>query len=174
MRTSICLIFFLIFSGSCEQEPIPPNKVNAGFSDWDIMLIQEWQYQNLIIGGDTMNFPDFAFEPFVQPLDWAHVRFRTFKYSIDKSYEFIGLYGSFLGSEGPNYQSIFGYWEFNEAGDTLIHNRLEPFRTDYAIIQLTSELLIREYQRIILASSDTIRWPLGSTVVYREVFVPKE
>jgi len=172
MKNILYSIGLLIAVTSCQEPPFDPPKL-PGLSDYDKLLIKDWQYQDLIIEGDTFNFPYSAFEPTDAFYPSAHVRFRTFSYLTDLSYEYIASYTR-LGPKGtPNWQPNYGYWRFNANGDTLIHNGREPFSTKYRIIELTNNLLIREYERIVQETSYSLKWPIGDTVTYREILVPK-
>ena len=78
-----------------------------------------------------------------------------------------------MGS-GVNFQPAYGTWDTNETGDSLIHNDLESFRTAYKIVELSETRFVREYERIVQQTSDPERWPVGDTLTYREIFVPKQ
>lgn len=160
---------------ACEEDSAIEMKKGSG-STKDL-LIGDWVYQSLIIAGDTLNFPEHNFEPenLSGAGDLFHIRWRWFRYFADGTYAFQKDVGAELGiGMGMNYQPIFGSWEINDLGNTLIHNRLEPFTTPYELISIDESTLIREYERVIQITSDPIQWPLGETVVYREIFMRRE
>jgi len=64
---------------------------------------------------------------------------------------------------------VYGYWELIEEQNLLIHNKGLPYEKSYRIIELNDTLFIREYDRIVYSSIDTVKWPIGEMTVYREV-----
>ena len=172
---SIRIIYILVLvtlNSACDQEG-PSLPVYPGLTPEESLIARDWRYRDLMINGDTLNVIVSDFEPSGGIDDWLHVKFRWFRYATNKSYEFRG--GTIGGdAQSPNYQPTFGYWKVNEAGDSLIHNEYESYKTKYFIVHISDTLFIREYERIVMETSDSLKWPLGDTVVYREVFVPRD
>lgn len=169
----ILLVISLISFTACEQEsfvqpePVPITK--------ELMLLGDWKYQSLIINGDTLYYPDVTFEPDIEDGFLYHIQWRWFRYSSDRTYEYrkeTGIVTS-IGA-GKNYQPSFGYWILDESKNVLVHNERESYATSYAIIELNDTVMIREYERVIQESSDSIKWPVGDTVIYREILIPMD
>ncbi len=177
-KVQITLIFLLLLS-SCEQEPANFSQ-KSPLSPKEEMLNGDWQYDALVIEGDTFNIPDWDFEPFKPNYDLYNVKFRWFKYFGNGTYEYRAETGpgNLSLGESLNFQPTFGYWELSINEDRLIHNKGFDYVTHYKIIELTEEGFIREYQRIIqrIDNLHSDKWGLGvgDTVVYREVFVPRD
>ncbi len=170
------IIFILVVA--CEQPPFSVLKEEPGLTPEETLVGRDWRYRDLIIAGDTLNRIVVNFEPDPGFDDFQFIKFRWFRYMTNKTYEFrhdTQWLGLTIGGDdqSPNYQPAFGYWKVNDSGDTLIHNEWEASKTKYFIVHLSDTLFIREYERIVMETSDSLRWPLGDTVTYREVFVPK-
>jgi hypothetical protein len=176
--SNICVLILILLVAGCEQEPPDPFKGDPKLPPIEALVAKDWQYRDLMINGDTLNVIAFNFEPLQAVIETLHIRFRWFRYATNKTYEFNSDVpgGPFsIGSiyeNSLNYQPGFGYWKVN--GDSLIHNEYDAsYRTAYYIVHISDTLFIREYERIVQLTSEPIKWPLGDTVVYREVFVPR-
>jgi len=177
-KVKITLLFCLLLL-ACEQEPPIPEHHPMGE-----MPSGDWQYDALVIRGDTFNIVNWSFEPDNPGWELYNVKFRWFNYSSNGTYEFhwdnkipFNLSPDLVIGDGLNYQPYFGYWILSPNIDTLIHNEGFQYETQYKIIELTEERFIREYQRIIQRIDDlhSEKWGVmvGDTVVYREIFVPR-
>lgn len=167
-----CILLVLV---SCEQDPMVMEPEQP--SSLEEYLIGDWGYTVLIIGGDTLNFPDREMEPNNKEFvgDLFHIRWRWFRYLGDGTYEFRKDTG--ITAEigiGENFQPPIGYWTISDSDQVLIHNDREFYAVSYNIILLNDTIMIREYERIVQESSDTLKWPIGSTVTYREILVSRE
>lgn len=170
------IILCLLVYTSCEQ----PGFIGQETSDdaLEQLIARDWQYEALLINGDTLNVLNLDFEPWQGSNDIQHVKFRWFKYHRNKTYEFREDtdFINFSLGENENYQPRYGAWSLNASGDSLIHNEHDSFAKHYAIIELNNSLFIREYTRIIqqVRPEDSLRWPIGSKAVYREVLTVKK
>lgn len=169
------LFYLLVLLIGCEQAPMVELKEDPSLNEMERLVARDWQYQDLIVDNDTFNFIAGNFEPNLLVGVWGHVQYRWFSYDPDKTYEFNGdRFTPSIGSiNSVNFQPNLGYWSISTNGDTLRHNEYEYYFTIYRVIELSDELFIREYERVVYASGDTIRYPVGDTITYKEILIPK-
>ena len=179
MYTKFFRVALLMLLFSCEQA----SQVLPNVSDpW----LGSWQYEYLIIQGDTLNKILDDFEPGGASSnleDVFHIRWKWFVYSADQTYEFrdnVGMWFSIGGysKNDLNYQPFFGTWRYDEFNKILTHNPGEPYKKSYRTINLTTNQWIREYERTItrIDPSFSDKWgkEVGDTVTYREILIRRE
>ena len=160
----------LIFAIACEDELEDQNNL----STTEKLIVQNnWQLDTLFVNNKRVFRVSTGFElASGQVTSWAG--WFWYNYNTDLSYDFRSDgFRTSLGYE-ENFQPEYGYWDVDEQQNLLIHNRGLNYETHYRIIELNDTLFIREYDRIIYESSDTVAWPIGSTAIYREHLKKRE
>lgn len=111
-------------------------------------LTKEWQFRYLIVESDTFEHIYPMIEPNGDPERDTGIGLYGIDYTLDRSYQLI--LDPTLGSVGPlqlgfeeNYQPHFGFWEISDDGTTLTHNQLMPYETQYELIELSEEMMVR-------------------------------
>lgn len=170
-KQMLCLIKKLILSISVTFLSISCDysiEEEPKLTEMESLILNKWQYDSILVNGVIVPRVGWAFEPNI-PRGGGWVPWFWFKYNIDKSYEFRSdvVFRYHLGYK-ENYQPEYGYWQLDETQDLLIHNKGLATETTYRIIQLNDTLFIREYDRLVYESSNTILWPIGEMATYRE------
>ncbi len=172
-RNSLLAILMLVLF-ACEKKDT--GLVNNDRNP----LIGVWQYTSISVDGYDFLFASNNLEPgeYKDALggERAELARRHIKYFEDGTYQLQwadrGDYS--LGTEGdPNWQPSFGYYQLNEAGDSLIHNKGLPYETFY-LLSIDGKQMLRTSQRYMSENSTEYGsrdlWRRGNIVEFTEVF----
>ena len=172
MKSSInILIGIFVISTACDSEV---DDVNLTSDVEQLVVKNNWQFAYIEVNGQIIPRVSTEFDP-ASTGGW--IPWFWFSYSEDLSYEFRASNRSsrfYSYGSGVNFQPAFGFWELIEEQNLLIHNKGLPYEKSYRIIQLNDTLFIREYDRMVNSSHDTVKWPVGEIAVYREVLEKRE
>lgn len=170
---SLFALITLVIS-ACEKKVEPTPTISK------TSLEGHWRYDNISAVGYSFIFASTNLEPgqFKDALggERAELARRRIQYFDDGTYQLQwadrGDYS--LGTEGdPNWQPSYGYYQINEAGDSLFHNKGLPYETLY-IISFEGNQMIRTSQRYMSVNSkeysSVYLWQRGDVVMFKEHF----
>ena len=166
LKNSLIGIFIICIA--CDSPDEDSNLV----SDTELLITKtNWRFIEIEVNGQSIPGVSIEFDP---ANGGGYIGWFWFSYNADLSYEFRvtpnALNSRFFNyGEGVNFQPAFGFWELIEEQNLLIHNKGFPYEKSYRIIELNDTLFIREYERMVNSSPDTVKWPIGEIAVYREV-----
>ena len=164
----------ICFLSACEkdEEIVPSTNPSP--------LIGLWQYSVIDVDGYSFSLASNTLEPGENKDalggERAELARRYIKYFEDGTYQLQwadrGDYN--LGTVGDlNWQPSFGYYQLNENGDSLLHNKGLPYETLY-ILSFDGSQMIRTSQRYMSENSSQYsnfnRWRRGNIVEFTEVF----
>ena len=164
------LIVFSAVALSCDQSLKVPENFTP--SENVRLLVGGWSYEMVTIEGMEFTQLDSDFEivtrsefsPEFVDLNRRHITFNqdhTYFLEWEEDSRFV------LGS-GPNWQPDFGFWQLTANEDSLIHSPAQRYEVGYKIVELTSEVLVRQSSRIMATTSDAQLWVPGDTVLFIE------
>lgn len=171
-RLILAILLMPLFSCEKEEEPIIIEDQNP--------LIGIWQYREIIVNDYGYYLASNTLEPgqYKDNLggERAELARRYIQYFADGTYQLQwadrGDYS--LGTEGdPNWQPSYGYYQLNEAGDSLYHNKGLPYECHYSI-KWENEQMYRSSRRYMSTNSTEYspldRWRRGNIVEFVEHF----
>jgi hypothetical protein len=165
------LISTLVIIAACDSEV---DYVDLTSDMEKLITKNNWVFYRIEVNGQISPRVSIEFEPATRG-GW--IPWFWFSYNQDLSYEFRASNRSsrnYSYGAGDSFQPAFGFWELIEEQNLLIHNKGMPYEKPYTIVQLNDTVFIREYERIINSSPDTVKWPIGEVAVYREFLKKRE
>jgi len=174
--------YFIAFLGlsllsGCDEKLVVEN---AEMEINESLLVGDWQYQYILMDGDTMRNLHIVGEPALgRELD-TPISLRYLHYQEDNSYELRSINANNFGfGYGESYQPNYGFWDLEGSGSpmVLIHNKTISYEVRYEILQLTDEIMVRKQigdrPTLLILDLHTLETKEITVSSWIEVFVPK-
>lgn len=178
--TILWIYMILLCTLSCDDSVVPSN--DSLLSGQERALVRTWRYETVKIIHDQkgllLDSLDNNFEIYPEGQEYLpeelDITRRRIIYHPDHSYDLQWDRESYfvLGTD-QNWQPQFGFWKF-DSNDSLIHNPTFPYEVKYKINTLNDTLFIRQSNRVMSTTKDSIIWDIGDTVLFIETFVPAD